>query len=91
MKKYILLCLCLFLLVGCGDNKAKRDAAREAKESGKLQAFEVDDLHYVVGYGEWDGNTFRIRDIDGRIWDVPGTVKITKEDVTEESFKKRTK
>jgi hypothetical protein len=90
MRKYILLCLCLFLLVGCGD-KASRDAAREAKESGKLQAFEVDDLHYVVGYGEWDGDTFRIRDIDGRIWDVPGTVKITKEEVTEESFKKRTK
>jgi hypothetical protein len=92
LKNFILsACFILvFMISGCGD-KASKDAAKEARDSGRLQAFEIDDLQYVVGYGEWDGDTFKIRDIDGRIWNVPSSVRITKEEVTEESFKKRSK
>ena len=55
--------------------------------STDIREYSINNLHTVVGVGEWRGDTFVIQAHDGQQWDVP----IYESAVTLDSFKRATK
>jgi hypothetical protein len=51
----------------------------------------IDDIHYVIGVMERQGNETTIASHDGQIWTVPKGVKIEIRPLTLESFQRVTK
>lgn len=56
-----------------------------------LREYSINNLHTVVGVGEWRGDTFVIQSHDGQQWDIPKDVTIYESAVTLESFSRVTK
>ena len=78
--KWINICIVLFI-VGCSSSDYSTD----------LREYSINNLHTVVGVGEWRGDTFVIQSHDGQQWDIPKDVVIYESAVTLESFSRVTK